>query len=251
CPPRADSILAAGWRAYRADSSANAKERFEAAQRLCPENADAWVGLGFTKLRLGDAKAADGLFTQVLSRDATNTDAWEGRARSSLRLGDTSRAIASGRQALRLNPDNQDVRALLNAVAPEWEHPAPQKHGRAAELQLVARIQGRIFEVASGTTWRPFYVKGVNLGVALPGHYPSEFPADSAVYAVWLKMLARMNANTVRVYTILPPSFYRALRAWNLAHPNRPLWLIHGVWTELPSGHDFNEPVWKRSFEDE
>ena len=251
CPPRADSILAAGWRAYRADSTAKAKERFETAHRLCPQNADAWVGLGFTKLRLGDAKAADDLFTQVLSRDTTNTDAWEGRTRSSLRLGDTTRAIASGQRVLRLNPNNQEVRALLNAVAPEWEHPAPRKRERAAELQLVARTRGRLFEVASGTTWQRFYVKGVNLGAALPGHYPSEFPADSAIYAGWLNMLAGMNANTVRLYTILPPSFYRALRAWNLAHPDRLLWLIHGVWTELPPRHDFNEPVWKRSFEDE
>ncbi|HEX6407895.1 MAG TPA: tetratricopeptide repeat protein, partial [Gemmatimonadales bacterium] len=122
CPPRADSILAAGWRAYRADSSAKAKERFEAAQRLCPQNADAWIGLGFAKLRLGDAKTADDLFTQVLGRDTTNPDAWEGRARSSLRLGDTTRAIASGRRFLRLNPNNQEVRALLDAVAPEWDH---------------------------------------------------------------------------------------------------------------------------------
>ena len=251
CPPRADSILAAGWRAYRADSSTKAKERFEAAQRLCPQNADAWIGLGFTKLRLGDAKAADDLFTHVLSRDATNPDAWEGRTRSSLRLGDTTRAIASGQRALRLNPNNQEVRALLKAVAPEWEHPAPQKQTRAAQLQLVARTRGRSFEVASGTNWRRFYVKGVNLGVALPGHYPSEFPADSAVYAGWLTMLAGMSANTLRVYTILPPSFYRALRAWNLAHPDRLLWLIHGMWTELPPGHDFNEPIWKRSFEEE
>ncbi|MFL5459382.1 MAG: hypothetical protein ACJ8AY_01755, partial [Gemmatimonadales bacterium] len=86
CPPRADSILAAGWRAYRADSTPKASERFAAAQRLCPENADASVGLGYAKLRLGDARAADALFSQVLSRDTTNADAWEGRIRSSLRL---------------------------------------------------------------------------------------------------------------------------------------------------------------------
>jgi hypothetical protein len=251
CPPDADWILAAGWRAYRADSIHRASERFEVAQRLCPENADASVGLGLTKLRLGDPKAADALFTQVLRRDSTNSDAWEGRTRSSLRLGDTTRAIAAGQRALRLNPGNHEVRALLGAIAPAWERHAPRKQERARELQLVARTRGRLFEVVSGTAWRPFYVKGVNLGAALPGRYPSEFPADSAVYAAWFNMLAKMNANTLRLYTILPPSFYRALGAWNLTHANRPLWLIHGVWTELPPGLDFNEPDWKRSFEDE
>jgi hypothetical protein len=88
----------------------------------------------------------------------------------------------------------------------------------------------------------------VNLGVALPGRFPSEFPTDSARYAGWLDTLATMNANAVRVYTILPPSFYRALRGWNVAHPRQPLWLVHGVWTELPPEHDFDDPMWKDAF---
>ncbi len=53
-----------------------------------------------------------------------------------------------------------------------------------------------------------------------------------------------MNANTLRLYTILPPSFYRALRGWNLSHPDRTLWLVHGVWTELPPS-TIRRPAWK------
>jgi hypothetical protein len=60
-----------------------------------------------------------------------------------------------------------------------------------------------------------------------------------------------MHANTLRVYTILPPQFYRALRAWNLAHPERALWLVHGVWTELPPEHDFDDSAWKGEFQRE
>ena len=60
-----------------------------------------------------------------------------------------------------------------------------------------------------------------------------------------------MHANALRVYTILPPSFYRALRAWNVGHPRRPLWLVHGVWTELPPEHDFDDPEWKAAFRSE
>ena len=83
--------------------------------------------------------------------------------------------------------------------------------------------------------------QGVNLGVALPGRFPAEFPLDSALYAGWLDTIAGMRANTVRVYTILPPAFYRALRGWNRTHPARALWLVHGVWTELPPGNDFDD----------
>ena len=115
-------------------------------------------------------------------------------------------------------------------------------------MQLVSRTRGNQFEVRTPRGWQPFYIQGVNMGVALPGRYPSEFPTDSSLYAGWLDTLAAMNANTLRVYTILPPSFYRALRGWNLTHPGRPLWLMHGVWTELPPRHDFNNSKWKNEF---
>ncbi len=124
--------------------------------------------------------------------------------------------------------------------------PAPAQ--RPAELQLVARVAGERFEVRTDAGWRPLWIKGVNLGVALPGRFPAEFPTDSALYAGWLDTLAAMNANAVRVYTILPPSFYRALRAWTTGHPGRALWLIHGVWTELPPGDDFDDPAWRDAF---
>ena len=71
--------------------------------------------------------------------------------------------------------------------------------------------------------WTPFYVQGVNLGVALPGRFPAEFPMDSALYAGWLDTISGMRANAVRVYTILPPAFYRALGGWNRTHPARAL----------------------------
>ncbi|HSB53561.1 MAG TPA: hypothetical protein VLD58_04365, partial [Gemmatimonadales bacterium] len=125
---------------------------------------------------------------------------------------------------------------------------------RPPTLRVDARTQRDYFQIpdpSSPDGWRWFYVKGVNLGVALPGKFPTEFPLDSAVYAGWLDTIAAMHANTVRVYTILPPAFYRALAAWNRGHPDRILWLIHGVWTELPPEHDFDDSAWKGEFREE
>jgi hypothetical protein len=150
-----------------------------------------------------------------------------------------------------LAPDNAELRSFLERIDPDWNRPAHRPAVRRAALQLVARIRGRGFEVASPKGWRPFYLQGVNLGVALPGRYPSEFPTDSVRYAGWLDTLANMHANTLRLYTILPPSFYRALRAWNLTHPDRVLWLVHGVWTELPPNNDFDDIGWKAEFQAE
>jgi Flp pilus assembly protein TadD len=251
CPAASDSALESGWRAYRADSLPAASTRFDLAHRLCPDNLDARVGLGFTLLRSGQARRADTLFGEVLARSATNSDAWEGRARAALRLGDTVRAISAGRRAMALTPNNADLRSLLDRVAPDWSRTVNDRRARPSTLQLASRTRGTRFEVNTAQGWRPFYIQGVNMGVALPGRYPSQFPTDSLVYAGWLDTLASMHANTLRVYTILPPSFYRALRGWNLTHPERALRLVHGVWTELPPRHDFNNAEWKADFQKE
>ena len=243
--------MESGWKAYRSGSIREANARFEQAYRLCPQNLDARVGLGLTRLRLGQVAGADSMFRSVLAESSTNSDAWDGRARSAYRLGDTAAAVAAGRRALQLSPNNDELRALLNRLSPEWNRlPSPAKR-RPATLQLVARTRSRQFEISTAQGWQPFYIQGVNLGVALPGRYPSEFPTDSGLYAGWLDTLAAMNANTLRLYTILPPSFYRALRGWNLSHPDRALWLIHGVWTELPPGDNFDNPAWKGGFQNE
>ena len=251
CPATTDSAVESGWRAYRADSLVIALKAFTQALRLCPGQLDAKVGVGFTLLRSGEARRADSLFGEVLARSATNSDAWDGRARAALRLGDTVRAVSAGARALQLAPKNEELRALLDRIAPDWSRPVAVSAKASSTLQLVSRTRGQRFEVRTPRGWQPFYIQGVNMGVALPGRYPSEFPTDSALYAGWLDTLAAMHANTLRVYTILPPSFYRALRGWNLTHPQQLLWLIHGVWTELPPKHDFDDRKWKGEFQAE
>lgn len=249
CSAASGEASAAGWRAYRSDSLEVAAARFEQARRLCPANLDAAAGLGYLALRQLKPAAAESLFRFVVRRDSLNTDGWDGLARAALRLGDTATAGAAARRVLGLDPRNSDMQALLNRLDPDRGRPPATPFVRPREVSVPARVAGERFEVPAGARgWRPFYVKGVNLGVALPGHHPSEFPVDSSLYAAWLDTLAALHANTVRVYTILPPAFYRALRGWNVAHPAQPLWLVHGVWTELPPGDDFDDAGWKASF---
>ncbi len=251
CPPSGTTALESAWRAYRTDSLPEAIKRFELAQRLCPDNLDAGVGLANALLRSNKIKQANTIFLKVLARSANNSDAWEGHARASARLGDSVAALQAARRAMALAPGNPEVRALLDRLAPDWNRADSPDARRPPSLQLVARTRGQRFEIATPDGWQPFYLQGVNLGVALPGRYPSQFPTDSVVYAGWLDTLAGMHANTVRVYTILPPTFYRALRGWNRTHPQHAIWLVHGVWTELPRHHDFNNTDWKRQFQTE
>ena len=248
CAPVVAANLAAAWTAYRAGALDTAAVRFGRADSLCPNGVDGKLGLGFVGLRQDRPREADSLFRLVLAHDSNFADAWDGHARSAWRLGDTTTAVAAARRGLALDPRNTDLRAWLDRVAPERGRPAIVPRRRPASLQLVARTRGDRFEIRRSQGWTPFYVQGVNLGVALPGRFPAEFPTDSALYAGWLDTIAGMRANTVRVYTILPPAFYRALRGWNRTHPARALWLVHGVWTELPPGNDFDDAEWKEEF---
>jgi hypothetical protein len=102
------------------------------------------------------------------------------------------------------------------------------------------RAGKQYFEVrmADGS-YRPIFVKGINLSVALPGKHPSEFPHDEKLYADWLAKIGAMNCNAVRVYTLHPPEFYTALHAYNTKHSDRPLWLIQGAWVEPPPKYDY------------
>ncbi|HSR92953.1 MAG TPA: hypothetical protein VLK88_16735 [Gemmatimonadales bacterium] len=251
CPPRAGTLVAQGYTLLRSDSITQAGERFGQADRLCTRNLDAKVGLGYVALRQGRIGISDSLFQLVIRADSSNADAWEGLTLAAWQSGDHAKAMTYGRRAIGLHPKNPTVRNILNTIDPEWERPPLRKPVRPSRLQLVARAKGDGFEVQSRGAWRPFYIKGVNMGVALPGKFPSEFPTDSTTYAGWLDTIAALHANTLRVYTILPPAFYRALRGWNLVHVKQPLWLIHGVWTELPPEHDFDDSTWKAGFRQE
>lgn len=251
CPLESAREVEAGWAAYRADSIAEADRRFTRADQRCAGNLDAKVGLGYAALRSDRVERADSLFRLVTGRDPGNGDAWSGLALAANRRGDTAAAVTAARRAIALDPSDSAARALLDRVVPDWDRPATIPRERPQILQVVARTRGARFEIPVRGGWRPFYIKGINLGAALPGKFPSQFPPDSVTYARWIEQMAGMNANVVRVYTIHPPDFYRALGAWNRAHPSRPLWVIHGVWTELPPDDDFNHPPWRREFERE
>lgn len=97
---------------------------------------------------------------------------------------------------------------------------------------LVSKAQGDGFYILRKGQWMPLYIEGVNLGCALPGHWFTQFPRDERVYLDWLEKIGAMHANSVRVYTLLPPEFYRALLYYNIKHPASPLWLFQEIWPE-------------------
>ena len=251
CPPATGALVDAGWKAYRSDSIAVAAEWFARADRACPAGLDARVGLGYAWLRLGVAARAESLFTLVTVADSGYADAWQGLMSAAWRDGHRDVALRAARRVRVLVPADADAKRIADALGPPPTLAPRAPRPRSARLLVQARTHGESFEIPVAGGWRTFYVKGMNLGVALPGRFPAEFPVDSLVYAGWLDSISAMNANAIRVYTILPPAFYRALAAWNRARPARALWLIHGVWAELPANDDFDDPMWLAAFHGE
>ncbi len=93
----------------------------------------------------------------------------------------------------------------------------------------------------NGEKYQAFVVKGINLGVAVPGTFPGEMAATREQYTQWLQDIKAVGYNAIRVYTLHYPRFYEVLDSFNVANPNNPLYLIQGVWLEeeLPGyNHD-------------
>ncbi|MBO6137655.1 MAG: hypothetical protein J6O71_03490 [Lachnospiraceae bacterium] len=80
-----------------------------------------------------------------------------------------------------------------------------------------------------GSSFSPVYIKGVNIGTGMPGHYPGDLAADKEAYLRWFDEISKMNANCIRVYTLQMPIFYEALSEFNETAEN-PLYLMQGTW---------------------
>ncbi len=246
--------------AHRRGEFSRAREIFSEVLRARPEDLDALVGLGYATLQAEPPDEARAVFERVLAADRSNRDALRGLLLCGLRPDASSelvrRASEAGRQLLRLDPS--DRASALSVVALEVASGgAGELRPRAPEdpskpLAVPYRAGRDYLEVADGRRYRAIFVKGVNLGAALPGRHPSEFPEDPSLYARWLEEISRLGANAVRVYTLHPPAFYRALAAHNAAPGGRRLWLLQGVWTELPAGsHDFSDRAYTARLEAE
>lgn len=112
-------------------------------------------------------------------------------------------------------------------------------------------LETKIKEGENIKEWNPHFLKGVNMGVALPGNYPSEFSATYEIYFQWFKQIADMNANTIRIYTVLPPEFYEAFAQYNIDHSNKPLYILQGVWADETDSNDYFDKNYIEKFQKE
>ena len=106
---------------------------------------------------------------------------------------------------------------------------------RVDGLMLPSKVKGNYVALAQNGAFVPHFWAGVNLGSTTPGTLPGQVAATRANYDDWLAGMGDAHISVVRIYTILRPSFYDALAAYDSAHPASPIYFIQGVWIpEVP-----------------
>jgi hypothetical protein len=122
--------------------------------------------------------------------------------------------------------------------------------GENAEPSVRVRAFGTGFQMRDKDgIWQEFFVRGVNMGLAEPGKFFTEFPESVATYTRWLDQIADMNANTVRIYTLPPPEFYKAFYTHNIQKPDKTLYLLQELWPEEhPANGDYLAAEYRASF---
>ena len=250
----AHADLGPAWKALRDGEVATARAAFEQALRVSPQRLEALNGLGFTALREEKTEEAGRYFARVLARSARDRDALVGQALVDERSGAHEAALERIEAVLKSHPaddEAKETRKRLEAVvSPRRESHAKPEHPPAT-LDLPMRVKGRFFEIRDdGGGYRPIFLKAIDLGTALPGRFPSEFPLDGSLYSEWFEKMKACGFHAVRVYTILPPVFYDTLAEFNRERPD-PLYLVHGAWIELPEDHDFTDPDFVESYRSE
>jgi hypothetical protein len=138
------------------------------------------------------------------------------RARATLA---SSRAAAAGRRA-----------ALCAVLLLGCE--AAESHHHSYDVAVPFATVGNSLGVWDGQEYRPVFIKGMNLGVAVPGTQAGDLAATREQYDRWFVQMSELGLNAIRTYTLHHPRFYQAFAHYNRNHPDKPLWLLHGVWLD-------------------
>ncbi|HEX9025906.1 MAG TPA: family 2 glycosyl transferase [Clostridium sp.] len=120
-------------------------------------------------------------------------------------------------------------------------------------ISYISKVDNKSFYIYRYGKWEKSFVKGLNIGAAKPGSFPGELAITKEDYLRWFKQISDMNADTIRVYTILNPDFYNALYDYNKTSL-KPLYIFQGVWVNednISNFEDAHNPIIKDGFKED
>ena len=244
-PNAQDVILMMGWTNLKLRRFEEAGYYFNRALKLDPKTEEARLGAGFVALETGRGSMDERVLSELLARDPDNPNKKVLVAGALVRIGRHLEAAALYKG---LKDDKDYGRTAQSALENMFglvgfNDPVPDRltpANKSAQTQVRFRAsEGAIWRQA-GSAWEKFYVVGVNLGPAAPGFYPGAPPTRADTYADWLSKAAQANANTVRVYGLMHPAFYRAFRHHRSG--GGKLTLYQQIAVGIPPGNDLFDP---------
>ncbi len=193
-----------------------------------------YIKLGRLAISNGDYQEALNIFRRAweVKKDAPS---YMGYGVASFRLGDYPSARWAFYKALNFEPENKEAYTYLEKIEGIKISPTPPPPLRRESLFRTGRDY---LEINEEGEWRKFFIKGMNLGLGLPGFFPGEFAIRKGTYLKWFTQMIEGGSNSVRVYTLQPPAFYEALYEVNSKRPR--LYLMQGIWVKAPENNDFN-----------
>lgn len=191
--------------------------------------------LGKAALQKAHYQEAVNIFKRLLVQ-RKDTNVWINLGHAYMGLEEYAAARWAYYKALDIEGDNPIAVKAVNDIEANISARSRQKYPQRRDVRFRA-LRDR-FEQRAGNNWKPFFVKGINLGLGLPGYFPGEYPIGKKTYRRWFEQMSHAGFNAVRVYTIQSPAFYEALYEHNEKNDN--LFLLQGIWAELPHDNNFS-----------
>ncbi len=89
------------------------------------------------------------------------------------------------------------------------------------DINYISKVDNSGFHIYNNDQWDELIIKGVNIS-------PITMDMKEKDYLKWFNDIGEMKANSIRVNTIQPPEFYKALSVYNRNTVN-PIYLFQGV----------------------